>query len=71
MRTLTIEEKKTPEMFALAKRNLENRIARTKESIEKSPTGFAAGWEWHRPYHEEVLKKLEEKYARLLRDGYL
>ena len=71
MRKLTIEEKKTPEMFARAKHNLEYWIASEKEAIEKTPTGFAAGWEWHKPFHEDQLAALEAKYARLLKDGYV
>lgn len=71
MRELTVEEKKTPEMYARAKNNLEQSIAREKEAIEYSATGFVAGYEWHKPYHENVLKKLQGKYEALLRDGYV
>ena len=71
VKELTIEEKKTPEMFERAKRNLERSIEREKYAIKYSATGFVAGYEWHRPYHENVLAVLEEKYKALLRDGYV
>lgn len=70
-KSLTIEQKKTPEMFERAKSNLEYAIAREKHAIKYSATGIVRGYEWHRPFHEQELRALEAQYALLMKQGYV